>query len=216
MRVQVYKCRFTGALFQTKRKFAQHLKKLRKKQRTERELVRAERYFDEFFFNMRQTVGSVDELMEFIMVNWIRFCRNSVIRQRRIYWGERGRKVDEDLYPTLEDIRIQLSYVQKINNTHSCPKNGVINWLREPDKPLHYPGWSGQISYRLKYPGKEPDFMGFSSDMFRGTGIDIGSGSGSRDNFTYSLNLFYDDWPQMAKKVTFKFLNEKERGVHPI
>lgn len=215
MKIQVHKCRFTGKLFENRKDFIKHLKVLRKEFRSEREFNRVKRSRDDFFRNMRETVSSAAELEQFIRDNWKMFCWNSVVVEREMW--RRKVKVNEDLYPLLEDVSITLKYSHSISNTHNCPINGgVTNWSGDNDKPRSYPGWSGDIHYTISYPGKVPEGMGFPSDIFKKTGIEIGGGGGSLNSFSFSLTLFFADWPQLAKRVTYDLLKDKGNIVRAI
>jgi hypothetical protein len=69
----------------------------------------------------------------------------------------------------------------------------VVNWTRDPDKALSYPGWRGRIVYLI-----DPSARFFSSDFFEGTGIHIGSGGGNGRSYSYSCELFLQDWRGLA------------------
>lgn len=85
----------------------------------------------------------------------------------------------------------KISYGE-LSNSHSCPVGGVTNFERDPTLPLHYLGWSGRITFDLY------DFGGFSSNFFRGTGINLGSGSGDGVHYGADFKMFANDWYSMA------------------
>ena len=39
----------------------------------------------------------------------------------------------------------EIEYLDLVSNTHGAPKNGVMNFRCDPDKPKGYPGFSGRV-----------------------------------------------------------------------
>jgi hypothetical protein len=112
------------------------------------------------------------------------------------------------------DFRIEVTFLEATwsemtSNSHSAPHNGETNWGgRKLDVPRGYPGWSSRIEFRTTH-----DLPSFASDFFRGSRIQLGTGSGSRNNrFGYSTEFFADDWPVMTAKrevaKTYNIMND--------
>lgn len=120
----------------------------------------------------------------------------------------------------------ELSYSDKVSNTHSCPLNGVLNWNVEPDKPTGYKGWSGRLWLRLL-----EDYDGFGSELFNGTLVHTGTGGGGTyggpwhalgnaifDNgdktikkpvcYGWDCRIYLDDWPELEKWIMFCQLSD--------
>jgi len=96
----------------------------------------------------------------------------------------------------------QISYDQKVRNTHNCPINGETNWGNEkPNAPKGYPGWSGRVWIRyVKYPDS------FGSDTFESSLTYPGTGGGGEYDgpfkrkdggyiCSWDYHFFSDDWP---------------------
>ena len=117
-----------------------------------------------------------------------------------------------DIY--LKRLSWDLTYRDKIGNTHSCPKSGVQNWGQSPDKPQTYPGWQGRLW--LIFNKSSP---GFGSDYTNNTGIHPGTGGygfydlakiGGLDYdncypMSWDCILWEDDYPELkqARKLAY-------------
>lgn len=104
-----------------------------------------------------------------------------------------------DLRPLKMDLTVFWS--EKIRNSHSAPKGRLRNFSRQPDIPLHYPGWAGQISYQV------PEEWGRGYELNRFLNhvrIFTGTGNGSRnvgDKYvagSYGVEFYAEDFPSMA------------------
>jgi len=110
---------------------------------------------------------------------------------------------------------------EKINNSHSAPLSGVINWSRrDPHAPAGYPGWQGRVWVRYKV---EPRYSGW--ETFAGTRTHVGTGGfGSYAGpwaavgqkrydmhvrkksanipkicyYSWDYRIFESDWPELA------------------
>ena len=48
----------------------------------------------------------------------------------------------------LQGLHVEMRYSPTVSNTHSCPRNGVENFMRHADKPTSYPGLIGRTWIR--------------------------------------------------------------------
>lgn len=109
--------------------------------------------------------------------------------------------VSKKIFPKspLKRMELNLKYTYHDRNTHSCPLDGVENFRKEQGKPTGYPALTGRSSFEYV---KEPS--GFGSDIFSWGGIigvNIGSGGGSRNTYSYYVTLWLDDFPKIKEKV---------------
>lgn len=68
-------------------------------------------------------------------------------------------------------LKLDLTYSDKVSNTHSCPRNGKTNWRWHNHLPKGYPGWKGRV---WAFYSKQQPWM--SSDVFGNSLIHTGSG----------------------------------------
>lgn len=81
-----------------------------------------------------------------------------------------------------------------ISITHNAPLGQQTNFFRDPSRPTHFPGFVGTLRFALRGYGD------FSSNLFKNTGICMGSGSGGSKYYTGEVYLFDADWPILAMK----------------
>ena len=109
-------------------------------------------------------------------------------------------------------------YLDIVSNSHNAPLSGVTNWCREDDdRPLGYPGFTGQISFKenkidyelLKktFPNlrdverKDATDIFDEHDQINSIGFNNGCGGGGGDGkYSYNIKLFIDDFPIIKKK----------------
>jgi hypothetical protein len=112
-----------------------------------------------------------------------------------------------------------ISYNDKVSNSHSAPRSGKTNWGgRTEGAPSNYPGFQGRVWIRYD---SNKDF-GFGSDPFRETMSHTGTGGGGSydgewkaiasahfktyghnrkspilrpELFSWDYKIFLDDWP---------------------
>ena len=203
-RVMVWKSDTDGELFEDKVKYRKHLRKIANERRKQRKLAQQALDREAFIIRMRQ-VGSMDELNKFIKDNWQWFFLNGYARNM---W-RRGCKT-EKLHEFVDVQLHGMSWRNHIGNTHSCPRNGVKNFMQKEDKPKGYAGWYGRITIKVrppmaKYRGKEYMKDGWGSDYFANTPINTGSGGGGGGtewkSYSYDVTLWADDFPVMKDRV---------------
>lgn len=207
--IQAYKSDTDGKIFEDKKKYQAHLRKLAAIRRQKAKQQQMEQEFDMFMYQMGQ-VKSIDELNQFIKDNWKMFWQNGAKYEHWI-WRKQGAP---DFHEFVDVGLIDMRWGEKISNSHSCPRNGVQNFDTRSEynkgKPTGYPGWVGRINIKVRPPmykhrGKEY-LDGWGSSYFEDTIIHTGSGGGGgthdRDgskyiSYSYEVKLWAADFPVM-------------------
>lgn len=207
--IQAYKSDADGKIFEDKKKYQAHLRKLAAIRRQKLKEQKLEQEFDAFMYQMGQ-VKSIDELNQFIKDNWKMFWQNGAKHE---HW--KWRKDGAPEFHEYVDVSIlEVRWGEKISNSHSCPRKGVQNFDTRADcnkgKPTGYPGWIGRINIKVrppikKYYGKDYMVDGWGSSYFENTIINTGSGGGGggKDckHYSYDIKLFAADFPVMHEIV---------------
>ena len=216
--IQVYKSDADGKLFEDKKKYQAHLRKLARERNAKKKMEKMESEREAFLDRMGQ-VKSIDELNQFIKDNWQWFWANGAQRDHYM-WNRKGRPdFHEYVEVTIHDVR----WGEKVSNSHSCPRKGVQNFDTRAEcnkgKPTGYPGWVGRINIKVKpplykYQGKEYLRDGYGSSYFERTTINTGSGGGGGNHkneyvsYSYDVRLFAADFPVMYEMV------RREQWIH--
>ncbi len=190
--IQAYQCPRTGKLFADKELYLIHLRSLAKANLLNKIEARLKRSMAREFHTMRM-IATLTELQNWIIEHSYLFYLNQKMN---------GFDWDKPLGPKpglgkIHDVRFFIRlYNEKCSNTHASPLGKPRNWHRDDSIPTSYPGWRGRITIRCD------DRPGFLSDMFRGTGINIGTGGGGE----YDVILFTEDWPGLASTAMMRKL----------
>lgn len=218
--VLVWKSDSDGKLFENKEKYQKHLRKLAAARRAEKIVLQMEAERELFLDKMGQ-VKSVDELNQFVKDNWRWFWANGA--QHDFYrWG--SNKNESAPFHEYHEVVIHgLRFVEKLSNSHNCPRKGVDNFDTRADynkgKPTSYPGWLGHINIKVKPPmskHKKDPYMhdGWGSSYFNRTIINTGSGGGGGGtvfkSYSYDVKLWAADFPVMYEELRKKQWVEKE------
>jgi len=219
--IQAYKSDADGKIFEDKKKYLAHLRKLAAARRQEEKRKKLEQEFDTFMHQMGQ-VKSIDELNQFIKDNWKMFWQNGA-NHEHWHWNKKG---VPDFHEFVDVGLLDMRWGEKISNSHSCPRGGVQNFDTRSKynigKPTGYPGWVGRIIIKVRPPmykrgGKEYLHDGWGSSYFEGTTIKTGSGGGGSTHdkdgikyisYSYDVKLFAADFPVMHEIV------RREQYVH--
>lgn len=193
--VSAWKCPRSNKLFLTKKKYLAYLKKTARKELDERIYRKKINGIKSQFAEMRETCSTATEIEEWIKAHADLFWYWAYEREVGRFGCDYIKKPKTP--PVFSSISIRGTFQERCSNTHSCPLNGVTNWECEDDKPSGYPGFYGRITFCI-----EPDSPGFGGDIFKGTGINTGSGGGRNKSLSYDVTLFLDDWPALANRVT--------------
>lgn len=198
MRVQVYKCRFTGKIFELKdrRKYIAHLKKVRADLVEERRIIQIRSTFGDWLANEKKNILFPQDIPEWFLKNQRTIMDSVNARSNFTRSGDKFYPSDEFTKFKLES----LTFSKQCSNTHACPKNGVLNWSREPDKPMGYPGWTGRARGTLKRDKKHMNSYPYSAAL-NSVGIYTHTGGGGNENWGYDISIFLDDWPGLQHIV---------------
>jgi hypothetical protein len=205
--IQAYKSDADGKIFEDKKKYQAHLRKLATARRAEKKVEQMEAERELFLTKMGQ-VKSLAELNQFIKDNWRWFWANRAQREFYMWSNNKGKTPD---FHEFHDVSISgLFWKEDLSNSHSCPRKGVQNFDTRSDynkgKPTGYPGWSGRIDIKVKPPmskHKKNPYMydGWGSSYFENTTINTGSGGGGGGDefksYSYDVKLWAADFPGM-------------------
>lgn len=191
------KCPFTGKIFDESRinEYILHLLDTREAMRKKREQGRLNDRFFGWLYEEKLKLTHPDQVPHWFLENQQTImdaltagCRpvDTLFRYRDVF--KSGDKFTEVVWvrdPQFQDL---------LSNTHSCPDNGVQNFMRNPKKPTGYPGWQTWIKGKLKRDKKNNGSYPFP-DGLNLVGIKTGSGGGGNENWGYDAKLFLADWP---------------------
>lgn len=211
--ITCFKSDVDGKLFEDKKKYQAHLRKLASARLAEKKVAQMEAERELFLDKMGQ-VKNIDELNQFIKDNWRWFWANGA--QHDFYkWSSNKGKAAE--FHEYHEITISdLYFKEDLSNSHSCPRKGVQNFDTRASynkgKPTGYPGWSGRINIKVKPPmskHKKDPYMhdGWGSSYFENTTINTGSGGGGGNNknqyvsYSYDVKLWAADFPVMYEAL---------------
>lgn len=207
--VTAFQCPFTNKVFSKKSRYIEHLKSYR--EANIHKIIRINR-LDQAFATMREA-KNLNELVNFIELNSYLFLENIILRDP--YKREQALKTSPlEFFIKVEEIALKHS--PSVSNSHTCPLNGgVTNWGgHNKNAPTGYPGWQGRITFTVKSP-----YASFSSELFRHTGVVMGSGGGGGDpyytdtnHYGYELKLYDADFPNLISELTFSLLSGNRYG----
>lgn len=213
--IMVYKSDADGKLFEDKKKYQAHLRKLAAVRQQERKMALAESQREDFLKQMQQ-VASFHELELFVKNNWSWFYHNGLKQQ----WGK---YTPPKQAHELAEFKITSSFWQDhMSNSHRCPVGGVTNWgQRNADAPTGYPGWHCRISLKLataKYKYRKASYWedGLGGDYFAKTPIATGTGGGGGHDaaglctYGYDMTVWAADFPVMFDQLMQKKWVEEE------
>lgn len=212
MKVEVYKCRFTGEIFEKKEKikYVKHLKELRTEMKESRMHKRLCIEFHTWFEKEKESITHIKMIPEWFLKNQrmiMDACNANVapVKGGSNSWADPFYSTDEFTKIEITDVR----WSDTVSNSHSCPHNGVTNWGgQRPDAPRGYPGWRININGTLKRAKKHMSRYpyGLALNM---VGIKTGTGGGGNTDFRYGAEIFIADWSGLQQQLVF----EKLKGV---
>ena len=197
--ITVYKCDYTGKLFETRTRYIKHLRKIALERNKTRKI---EKFKAWFAAEIRNVVRTPVELEAAIVQHWQKFRTFAQLLQER----DPGEIIS---------IRFErMTFKETLANTHSAPIGLPQNFIRRnddslPQLPLHYPGWHG----RLAIVTTRDSATAVLSPSWHKYGIYTGTGGGHpiyNDNNvrTYTTGheviLWAADWPAMAEFEAMK------------
>ena len=234
-----WKSETDGKIFEDKRKYQLHLRKLARVRRERRRIEINESLKDQVWAELYEREQTIED--------WA--CM--VINHQDLFWAEAAagdkhdwsivgktyKKVVCPIPRLLEFTTFDLRWSESVSNSHSCPHNGVTNFSQSYNRqqgknlPEGYPGWSGRADWIVAWP-QEWDGHYLGSDLFaRGTfqtgrqRAHTGTGGGGSLRYSeehgcwvqrcgYELKIYAADWPGLAryreKHLAWKILSKRE------
>lgn len=201
MRVTVWKCRRTGALFEETIEYRRHLARLAAQRQFKRNRIARLAKADEVLAG-RENLKSFEEIAAWLEANGRLLVERQLVRS-----GFRKRnqtKIPKDFCFKEVEFR-EMRWNDKCSNSHSAPKGKKTNWDRKTG-PTGYPGFRGHIHFYLTgYPD-------FSSKILDDTAIHSGSGGGG-DRLSFSVTLFAEEWPALTFHEAFENDSTSRSGM---
>ena len=207
MKITVNKCRFTGKLFENDKEYRNHLAKIRRQQKAERESKRIRAEWDGWFSKEKESITHPDMIapwflknQKFIMKAYVANCGPFISSHDKVY--PETDNFDEDKFS------FDLNPFDRVSNTHNCPKNGVTNWDQEDNKPTYYMGWRGKVKGKFTR-NKKHMFSYPASKILNFVDLHTGCGGGGNEGWNFEIYIFLDDWPQLGQSLIFDKLVKK-------
>lgn len=194
-----YECPWTKKLYLTKKSYLLHLKSIREEHI--RRINRSKRINAAIADLNSQP--NFESIIKWIETNGWFFLANA---KQNYSLGDR--------WPEPEDFWIKIRYLKvnqydSVSNSHSCPRDGIRNWGRDSDLPSGYPGWSGVIDFEIS-----ESLPAFGSDLFKHTGIHLGTGGGrGKRAYSYEVRFYDSDWREFDKQRVLAILSEKKNNA---
>lgn len=200
--VQAWQCPQTGKFFADKPAYLKHLRRLGAQRIEAFKQRRAEAEFDDHIGVLRKA-GDFGQIVEWCVAHTELLARNT--------HGKRDKRLDAKTARLWDMGFKDMRWSECIPNTHHAPVGKPRNWNGDPSLPGGYPGWRGNLVFKLA------NWCSYSSDLFRRTGVHLGSGGGTtlRDEggkeigirCSYRVYLFEEEWPLLA--LMMKMRGEK-------
>lgn len=219
--ITAYKSEADGKIFEDKKKYQNHLRKLARHRLAQRKLKIAEAEKDAVWAELYEREQSLDDWMQMVIDNqhlfWAEAALGDPYDWNRVGTKGRGKNAIVMPMPRVLKITHGLLWSNDVSNSHSAPHDGVENWGgRIKDAPRGYPGWSGHIEWLVQWP-KEFDSIYLGSDLFSKGSFrsgrqraHTGTGGGAGGHFNkefntwcqrpaYDFSIYASDWPGMAR-----------------
>jgi len=190
MRIEVWKCARTGALFEEVIDYRRHLCKLAAVRQFKRNRIARLAKADEVLHG-RLNLRSFEEIAQWLEDNGrLLLERQLVHRAHEFRMRNTKGKIPKDF--EFKDITFsEMRWRDHCSNSHSAPKGKKTNWGGKKGIPTGYPGFRGRIRFFLSgYPDS-------SSNILDDTAIYTGSGGGG-GYVSYDVTLFAEEWPMLT------------------
>lgn len=234
--ILVWKSDEDGKIFEDKRKYQNHLRKLARVRRERRRLQVEETLKDRIWSELYECEQSIEQWRDMVIANQDLFWAEAAAGDPHDWKivGKTYKGVTCPVPRLLEFTDFDLRWSDMVSNSHSCPVGGVQCWSSEEAKdgrPRGYPGWTGRVGWIVAWP-REWDGHYLGGDLFaKGTfntgrqraHTGTGGGGGMRwsekhgcyvMSHAYDFRIFAADWPGMAryyeKRQMWKTLSNQE------
>ena len=236
--ILVWKSEADGKIFEDKKKYQNHLRKLARVRRTRRQLEIEETLKNRIWNELYECEQSIEQWRDMVIANqdlfWAEAAKHDAYDWQVV--GKTRKGVVCPVPKLLEFTEFSLHWNDSVSNSHSCPHNGTTNWGgRQKMKdgspaPNGYPGWQGRVDWIVAWP-EEWDGHYLGGDLFSGGAFrtarqraHTGSGGGGGMRWSekhkchvmshgYSFKLFAADWPGLAryheKRVMWNVLKDR-------
>lgn len=197
------KCPFTGKIFDESRieEYILHLLNTREEMRRKRAQKSLALTFHDWLHEEKLKLTHPSQVPDWLLENQqkIMDAINAGCRPKHHHWWDRDLFKPEDKFTKIVWTR-ECVFQDVLSNSHSCPDNGVENFMGDKDKPRGYPGWQTYIAGTLKRNKKNSGSYPYSS-LLNMVGIKTGSGGGGNENWSYDAKVFLADWPGFQVEV---------------
>ncbi len=213
-KIIAYKSPHTGELFEHKKDYDRHLRRIYRDNAWERKMQTMIDEREARWAAFRETISDISQLPQ------------AIIDNQDLFWETAAKQTTDfdickraGIYPKLVKFtEFALTYSDSVSNSHSCPKDGVTNWGGYvKDAPRGYPGWHGRISWIVEWPNKyHGHYPG--GQLFKGSGIHTGTGGyGGKPGedlmaHGYGAELFLSDWKGLEKSLFIQALKERRHA----
>lgn len=181
MKITVHKCPWSGKLFEDRKKYAKHLKVLRKEQAERREYARVAATFDQWIAPLYQ-LQTTDEIADWLTENFHIVAKHYGKGEK---WGRKIKvKPDTGYKFKISNCKVKNDYA----TTHTAPLGEKTSGWGQETK--YEPAWVGRISVTFTGSGYEL----FNTDFLRAIGVNSGSGGGGETGLAYEVNFYIKDF----------------------
>jgi len=196
-----YQCPWTKKVFDTKASYVEHLRRLRADRLLTIRYSTRDKMFNELInqYSFEKIIEWIETHPEFVFdtmfpngVPNYPTC-NISYEDRNKFW--------------IKITHLRLTYRDKINNTHCCPRDGVTCWdsVESSDgRPRGYPGWTGRIEFYTSHKISKYSIAMARLGIHTSTG-GVAVGLVGDNRYRYDVKLFESDWPGLTK---LRFLAE--------
>lgn len=200
MKVQVYKCRFTGKLFDLadRDKYVNHLLALRGDMKERRLEDRMKKAWATWIKAEKKKITHPDQIVPWFLENQKKIMATVNARATGSISSHDKFSIKTDEFTKLV---LDIKWDPNCSNSHRAPDGKPYNWCQKDlSLPTGYPGWKGRLSGCLKRISKHNGAYPYG-DAYKLVGIKTGGGGGGNDNHSYDVTIFLDDWPGLRQEV---------------
>jgi len=206
-KAKAFQCPWTDKMFSKKASYVSHLKELRET----RMHARARSIIKEKIKTDLWNQPSLESI-----ISWFSLHPEFIFGMDKLeqFYSDQARYEKYRETFSMEITYLSLSWSNGCSNTHSRPHNGVTNWdgrktlADGTPAPRGYPGWTGNIEFKVNCPNSR------MSDVLRKLRIHTGTG-GSRgpNRYGYDVTIFDADFPELARNTRYTLADNAIQNV---